>query len=100
VFCEALWGELRAHNIDVLAVLAPAMDTPNFRATTEGTGFLIPASMCFDPLEVCREALDWLPHGPLLMYPGTRDGEDMRPAMAERKARVEAAAALGESFST
>jgi short-subunit dehydrogenase len=34
IFCEALWGELRKFNIDVLSVLAPAMDTPNFRATT------------------------------------------------------------------
>jgi short-subunit dehydrogenase len=99
VLCEALWGELRPHNIDVLAVLAPAMDTPNFRATTEGTGFLISPDMCFAPDQVVREALDWLPHGPLLMYPASRDGEDMRPMMAERKARLEAVAALGASFS-
>ena len=99
VFCEALWGELKPHNIDVLSVLAPAMDTPNFRATTEGTGFLISPDMCFAPEQVVRDALDWLPHGPLLMYPGTPDGEDMRPMMAERKARLEAVAALGESFS-
>jgi short-subunit dehydrogenase len=99
VFCEALWGELRSHNIDVLAVLAPAMDTPNFRSTTEGTGFLISPDMCFAPEQVVRDALGWLPHGPLLFYPQQPGGEDMRPMMAERKARLEAVAALGESFS-
>ncbi|MBM3594968.1 MAG: SDR family NAD(P)-dependent oxidoreductase [Alphaproteobacteria bacterium] len=99
VFCEALWGELRPHNIDVLAVLAPAMDTPNFRATTEGTGFLISPDMCYSPKEVVRDALGWLPHGPLLFYPQQPGGEDMRPMMAERKARLEAVTALGESFS-
>lgn len=99
VLCEALWGELRPHNIDVLAVLAPAMDTPNFRATTQGTGFLISPEMCFAPDQVVREALDWLPHGPLLLYPQQPDGDDMRPMMAERKARLEAVAALGASFS-
>lgn len=99
VFCEALWGELQAHNIDVLSVLAPAMDTPNFRATTEGTGFLISPDMCFSPDQVVRDALDWLPHGPLLLYPQQPGGEDMRPMMAERKMRLEAVAALGASFS-
>jgi uncharacterized protein len=98
VFCEALWGELQPHGIDVLSVLAPAMDTPNFRATTEGTGFLIPPEMCFNAAEVVRQSLDWLPHGPLLMYPQFVGGEDMRPMMAERRARVQEAAALGESF--
>jgi short-subunit dehydrogenase len=98
VFCEALWAELRHFGIDVLSVLAPAMDTPAFRRSTEGTGFLIDPSMCFDPSQVVRESLDWLPHGPLLIYPSTKDAEDMRPLMAERKAKVEAAAVLGESF--
>lgn len=98
VFCEALWGELRPLGIDVLSVLAPAMDTPNFRATTEGTGFVISPEMCFAPDQVVREALDWLPHGPLLLYPQEVGGEDMRPMMAERRARVEGAMALGASF--
>ncbi|MCB2062516.1 MAG: SDR family NAD(P)-dependent oxidoreductase [Novosphingobium sp.] len=98
VFCEALWGELRPFNVDVLAVLAPAMDTPNFRATTEGTGFLISPDMCFAPDQVVRDALDWLPHGPLLLYPQAPGSEDMRPIMAERKARLQEVMALGESF--
>ena len=98
VFCEAIWAELQPLGIDVLSVLAPAMDTPCFRRNTEGTGFLIDRSMCFDPFDVAREALEWLPHGPLLLYPNTVGGEDMRPMMAERKARVEGSMALGNSF--
>lgn len=100
VFCEALWGELKPLGIDVLSVLAPAMDTPCFRRNTEGTGFLIPQSMCFDPFDVSRDALQWLPHGPLLIYPSAPGGEDMGPLMDERRARVEGSMALGNSFNT
>ncbi len=97
-FCEGLWGELKPNNIDVLCVLAPLMDTPCFRRNTEGTGFLMDSSAAFDPFDVSRDALEWLPHGPLLMYPNLVGGEDMRPEMAERRARVEGSMALGNSF--
>ena len=97
-FCEGLWGELKPHGIDVLCVLAPLMDTPCFRRNTEGTGFLMDATAAFDPFDVSRDALGWLPHGPLLMYPNLVGGEDMRPEMAERRARVEGSMALGNSF--
>lgn len=100
VFCEAIWAELRPLGIDVLSVLAPAMNTPCFRRNTEGTGFLIDVATTFDPFDVARQSLEWLPHGPLLLYPGTPQGEDMRPAMDERKARVEGSMALGQSFNT
>jgi len=97
-FCEGLWAELKPHDIDVLCVLAPLMDTPCYRRNTEGTGFLMDPSAAFDPFDVSRDALEWLPHGPLLMYPGAPGGEDMRPEMSERRARVEAVMALGSSF--
>lgn len=97
-FCEGLWAELKPHDIDVLCVLAPLMDTPCFRRNTEGTGFLMDSSGAFDPFDVSHDALEWLPHGPLLMYPNLVGGEDMRPEMAERRARVEAVMALGSSF--
>ena len=97
-FCEGLWAELRPFNIDVLSVLAPLMDTPCYRRNTEGTGFLMDPSMAWDPFDVSRGALEWLPHGPLLIYPNTPSDADRGAEMAERRERVEASMALGSSF--
>lgn len=97
-FCEGLWAELKPHNIDVLCVLAPLMDTPCYRRNTEGTGFLMDPSMAWDPFVVSRGSLEWLPHGPLLIYPNSPSDPDRSAEMVERRERVEAVMALGNSF--
>lgn len=98
MLCEALWVELRPYDIDVLSVLAPGMDTPCFRRNAEGTNYASMGLIPHDAFEVARQSLDWLPHGPLLMFPYNPGSEDMTPMMDERRARTEAMAAIGKSF--
>ncbi len=96
VLAEALWAELADSHIDVLAVLAPSMDTPTFRRGVEGTDFDV--SLAFDPKLVVTEALAHLPHGPLLIFPYDPKGEDQEPAAQIRKERVLQMAEIGKSL--
>ena len=60
---EALWEELRHSGVDVLALVAGAMTTPNFRRVTprEKEHLLRPVS----PGDVARQALSALGEGPV-----------------------------------
>lgn len=60
---EALWEELRHRGVDVLALIAGAMTTPNFRKVTprEKEDLLRP----MDPGDVARQALAALGEGPV-----------------------------------
>jgi short-subunit dehydrogenase len=62
-FGEALWEELRRRGVDVLALVAGAMTTPNFRKVTprEKEHLLHPMS----PGDVARQALAALGEGPV-----------------------------------
>lgn len=63
VLGEALWEELRARGVDVLAFCPGATRTPAFLATKpRPTGAL--SAPLMDPAEAVREALAALPHGP------------------------------------
>jgi short-subunit dehydrogenase len=98
VFAEALWAEFADVNVDVLAVLAPGMDTPCFRRNTAGTNFNTLGQTPHDPDDVVRQALARLPYGPLLLFPVNPGAADMEPLTLERRDRVAAAAAVGRSF--
>ena len=61
-FAEGLWFELKAQGVDVLGVCAGATRTPNFeKAQPNGAPGLL------EPDAVVTEALDALPHGPILI---------------------------------
>jgi short-subunit dehydrogenase len=96
VLAEALWAELAEAQIDVLAVLAPAMNTPTFQAGVAGTDYDLAG--VFEPEDVVREALAHLPHGPLLMYPFGPDAADVEQLTAARLERLNAMAEIGKSL--
>jgi len=62
-FGEALWEELRHRGVDVLALIAGAMTTPNFRKVTPRAKqhLLRPVN----PADVARQALAALGKGPV-----------------------------------
>jgi hypothetical protein len=63
VLGEALWDELRADGVDVLAFCPGATRTPAFLATKpQPTGVL--SAPLMDPADAVAEALAALPHGP------------------------------------
>ena len=96
VLAEALWAELEEFHVDVLAVLAPAMDTPTFRRGVEGTDYDV--ALAFDPKLVVTEALAHLPHGPLLIFPYGPQGEHQDALTGTRKQRVLEMAEIGKSL--
>ena len=96
VLAEALWSELADAKVDVLAVLAPAMNTPTFRAGVAGTDYDL--STVFEPDDVVREALAHLPHGPLLIYPFGPEADGVQQLTRARADRVIAMAAIGKSL--
>jgi short-subunit dehydrogenase len=96
VLAEALWSELGESNIDVLALLAPAMDTPTFRRGVAGTGFDV--SQAYGADEVAREGLAHLAHGPLLIYPFTMSEAEAIALTDTRTNRVKAMAEIGSSL--
>jgi short-subunit dehydrogenase len=97
-FAEGLWGELQQENVDMLAVLAPCMDTPCFRTNTAGTNFDSMGMIAQKPDDVVRQALARLPHGPLLMFPAEPGSTELEPMTEERRQAVLAAVNLGQSF--
>jgi hypothetical protein len=72
--------------IDVLSVLAPAMDTPTFRRGIEGTNF--DPAWAYDPAEVARAALSHLPHGPMLVFDFGPDLPKLDRIRADRRERL------------
>jgi short-subunit dehydrogenase len=66
-FAESLWIELRNFGVDVLGVAAPAMDTPVVREALAARN--LKAEGIYDPKDVVRIALEYLPIGPTYVFP-------------------------------
>jgi uncharacterized protein len=94
-FGESLWIELRKFGVDVLGVAAPAMDTPVLRAALAARN-LKPQGV-YDPKDVVRIALQYLPVGPTYVFPlGPHETAD---ALNEvRRTRLLAVAEITEAF--
>ena len=94
-FGESLWIELRKFGVDVLGVAAPAMDTPVLRAALAARN-LQPQGV-YDPKDVVRIALQYLPVGPTYVFPlGPHETAD---ALNEvRRTRLLAVAEITEAF--
>ncbi|HEY8386855.1 MAG TPA: SDR family NAD(P)-dependent oxidoreductase [Porticoccaceae bacterium] len=85
---EALWVDYRPHGLDVLNVLAPAMDTPSLR---RAAGAMIDAGMfpdLYQPEEVVRMALEALPDGPCLVFPVDTEKDTWQEVMVARRTRA------------
>lgn len=85
---EALWIDYKPLGIDVLNVLAPAMDTPALRRVA---GDRVAAGMIpdvFEPKDAVRMALEALPEGPCLTFPAGPEKRNWREVMTTRRARA------------
>ena len=94
-FAESLWVELREFGIDVLGVAAPAMDTPVLRAALAAKN-LEPQGV-YDPQEVVRIALQYLPIGPTYVFP-LGPHESASALNEARRARLLAVTEITKAF--
>jgi uncharacterized protein len=94
-FGESLWIELRKFGVDVLTVAAPAMDTPVLRAALAAKN-LKPEGV-YDPKDVVRIALQYLPVGPTYVFP-LGPHEDADALNEVRRTRVLTVAEITEAF--
>ena len=87
-FGEALWAELRHHNVDVLNLILGRTDTPAHRRSLELAGMDVPADLA-DPQDVARTGLAQLPHGPIYNWGQPNDVAGYAPnAPDARRARI------------
>jgi uncharacterized protein len=94
-FGESLWVELREFGVDVLSVAAPAMDTPVLRAALAARN-LEPQDV-WDPKDVVRIALEYLPIGPTYVFP-LGPHESAAALNETRRARLLAVAEITKAF--
>ena len=95
VLGEALWAEWRDKGVDVLSVIGPAIDTPNFRAAAPEDGSMPPAMA---PETVVQEALETLGTTPSFV-----PGQEIRERLTmlgtlPRKQQVEVMSAAHAGF--
>lgn len=96
VLGEALWAEWREHGVDVISVIGPAIDTPNYRAASPSTDAGLPEPMA--PATVVDETIAALGSTPSFV-----PGEEVRNMLAllgslPRQQQVEAMAAAHARF--
>jgi short-subunit dehydrogenase len=87
-FAEALWGELRPHDVDVLTLVLGRTDTPAYRKLLAEQGMPLPTNWA-SPEDVARIGLERLPHGPIHNWGQADDEAGYAPnSPAQRGARV------------
>jgi short-subunit dehydrogenase len=93
---ESLWSELKHRGIDVLSVVAPAMDTPTLRRVVSARN-MNPTGLV-DPQDVARQALAELPRGPTCVFPSGFDADAPQVIEEKRRQRVLAVSAATRMF--
>lgn len=83
---ESLWVELKPHGIDVLSVVAPAMNTETLQKVMRARG-LDPAGLV-EPRDVVQKALAQLPHGPACIFSSGFDAVGPDVLAENRRKRV------------
>lgn len=68
ILAEGLWLELQPHGVDVLEVVLGLTRTPAMERA--GLPMDLPGVVAADPVDVAREALEHLPHGPIHLVTG------------------------------
>ena len=91
---EALWGELAEFNIDVLAVIAPTMNTPLVMKGIEDGS--IKFDTVYDCDDVVRQSLAQLGHAPTLMFGSS--SWDAAKVMNDRYDQLLRLCNVGKSF--
>jgi len=96
VIAESMWGELADDGVDVIAVVAPTMDTPTLRRGPAGNK-LAPED-CFSAADVSHEALARLGTDPTIVFAGMVSGPTTTEIEQERRRRVEGYRAWAKTF--
>ena len=97
-FAEALWAELRHHNVDVLNLMLGRTDTPAHRRILEESGQPIPTDLAM-PDEVAEVGLAQLPHGPIYNWGQPNDVAGYAPnSPDDRRARIVAIEAMSAAY--
>lgn len=91
---ESLWMELKPHGIDVVAAIAPAMDTPSLRKVLGDRQ--IPG--IHDPDSVSRRMLERLGQGPSYAFAFGPEGSDADRITEARRQRVETVSNMTKMF--
>ena len=95
VLVEGLWGELIDTGVEIVCVIAPAMDTPFFRREIAGEDFMI--KHLFQPPEVTKAALEGLGKTPMVMFESARR-KDPEIVVTARHDELLQSLAAGKSF--
>jgi uncharacterized protein len=95
---ESLWVELKSSGINVLSVVAPAMNTETLQTVMRARG-LEPGGPGFvEPGEVALKALSQLPHGPTCVFSSGFDPVGPEELADMRRKRVLAVAEATKIF--
>ena len=90
ILAESLWAELRAHRVDVLAVLPGQTRTPGFEGSLGAQTKLARGVKVMDPADVAREALQALGKQPSVVAGATnRAASQLLTRLLPRKAAIE-----------
>lgn len=97
-FGEALWAELRHHNVEVLSLILGRTDTPAHRRLMERNGQPIPEGMA-KAKDVAEIGLAQLPHGPVYNWGQSNDVAGMAPnSPDDRRARIIAIEEMSRAY--
>ena len=90
ILAESLWAELRAHGVDVLAVMPGQTRTPGFEMSLGPRTKLPRGVKVMDPADVAREALGALGKQPSIVAGSTnRAASQLMTRLMPRKAAIE-----------
>lgn len=96
VFAESLWGELRDDGVDVLAVAAPAIDTPTMRRGRAGQE--IDPENYFTAAAVAQAALARLGQDPVIAFDQPGGQETAAEIEHARRNRLDASLAWAKGY--
>jgi short-subunit dehydrogenase len=95
-FAESLWIELGSRGVDVLSVVAPAMNTPSLQTLLARRGLKVPGLS--EAEEVARVALERLADGPTVIFPFGPDASNAAAIEKARRARAESMVEMAKLF--
>jgi short-subunit dehydrogenase len=95
-FAESLWTELRPRGINVLGVVAPAMNTPSLQTLLDKRALKVPG--LFEPQDVVHTALERLADGPTVIFPFGPDAPDAAAFEKARRTRAESMIEAAKMF--